>query len=188
MGGVLTEVTKYEDITGTGEIVFTNTYKADATSVVIAGTKTLNGRTLEEGEFSFELYDVSGAKLETVANAQDGTFEFQAIPVEEAGEQTFTVKEVKGTVKGVKYDEAVCTVTVTATDNLDGTLTVECAYQKGGQAAASLNFVNTYTPIVEPPKTGDENNPVLWMTLMLVSGFALMATLVIGKKKFVTEA
>ena len=34
------------------------------------------------------------------------------------------------------------------------------------------------------PETGDSNMPMLWITLLLVSGFGAAATVVYGKKKF----
>ena len=185
VGGVLTEVTKYEDITASGTIQFHNTYKADPADVIIAGIKTLTGRELEEGEFSFELYDEAGTKLETVTNALDGTFAFQTITVTEVGRWVYTVKEVKGDAVGVKYDTAVYTVEVTVTDDLDGTLVVEYTYLEDGQAATGVEFVNAYYAPTDPPKTGDETKLMLGFAGLLAS-FVCLAALVVGRKK-ITE-
>ncbi len=182
--GVLTEVTTYENITDNGAIKFVNTYKAVATEIVIKGTKTLEGRTLAAEEFSFELYDENNVKLETVKNAADGSFEFAAIGVENAGEYTYTVREVKGSTEGVTYDEAVYTVKVVVTDNLDGTYNVAHTYLKGTEAADGVAFVNVYkTPEFEAPKTGDSSNVQLWLVLMLISGGGLIATVIYSKKE-----
>ena len=175
------------DVTGSTAtaIRFNNTYNVAANEIKIQGNKTLTGRDLTEGEFSFELYDASGVKLETVKNALNGAFEFQAIPVAQVGEKIYTVKEVKGSESGIKYDESVFTVKVTVTDNLDGTLKVEYTYLKDGEAASGVDFVNTYTPPIDPPKTGDETHLALGFAGLLAS-FVCLAALVMGRKKFFT--
>ena len=163
-------------------IQFKNSYSATANEIVIKGTKTLKGRDLVAGEFSFELYDENGL-VETVNNAQGGTFEFAPIPVAQAGEKIYTVKEVKGNAEGVSYDTSVFTVKVTVTDNLDGTLKVEYTYLKGNQSATGVDFVNTYTDPKAPDKTGDEMNIALWIGIMTVSGIGLVATAATGMKR-----
>ena len=47
---------------------FENTYSTKG-DITFSGTKTLENRDLEEGEFEFELYDSEGTLLETVSNA-----------------------------------------------------------------------------------------------------------------------
>ena len=166
-------------------IQFRNTYNVAANEIKIQGTKTLNGRDLVAGEFSFELYDASGVKLETVQNDQNGDFAFRAIPVAQVGEQTYTVKEAKGNAEGIKYDETVYTVKVTVTDNLDGTLKVEYTYLKGTQTASGMSFVNKYTAPpaeIDPPKTGDDVNLMMGFTALLAS-VACLAVLVISRKR-----
>ncbi len=180
--GVLTEVTIHENITGTGEhIKFVNTYETDPAYVVIRGTKTLQGRDLNDQEFSFELYDATGAKLETVSNSADGTITFTAIQVNGAGEYTYTVKEVLGNEKNVIYDESVYTVKVNVTDNLDGTLQVEYTYTKDAEAASQVLFENVYYPA--PPKTGDDNPVLIWITVMILCTSGLIATVPMVFKK-----
>lgn len=142
------------------DIVFKNTYKAAATEIVIQGKKTLTGRTLKDKEFSFELYDKDGAKLQTVSNDADGKILFDEISVDKAGEYRYTVKEIVGNAAGVSYDKATYTVIATVTDNLDGTFKVVYAYQKDGVAKDTLSFANTYkalptTIVIEAVKTLD---------------------------------
>jgi len=166
-------------------VVFRNTYEAAATGIVIKGTKTLNGRDLKDGEFSFELYSQSGQKIETVKNAQNGSFEFSEIPVQQAGEYTYTVRELKGEAEGITYDSAVYTVKVTVTDNLDGTFKVEYDYLKGTKTEESIIFVNAYAEPVVPeiPETGDNTNILLWIALLLVSGAGVITTTVYTVKR-----
>ena len=134
-----------------GTISFVNVYEAVMkTPVVISGNKTLDGRDLREGEFSFELwradeYGVEG-KLprRTVTNAQDGSFAFEPMTFAAIGENKYIVVETRGSLGGVKYDETVYEVTITVTDNgageLLGVVTVD------GEENKTIAFQNTYEP------------------------------------------
>ncbi len=182
--GALTEVVSYENITADGKIIFNNGYKADPTQVIITATKTLTGRELKADEFTFVLYGKNGEEIETVKNAADGSIVFKPIPVTEAGKYVYTVKEKQGSEEGITYDSAVYTVTVTVSDNLDGTFKVEYSYAKDGAKAETLTFANVYTPPVpapEIPSTGD-HSPYLWVAVLFVSGCLLGAT-IYGKKR-----
>ena len=106
------------------------------TSAVIELDKTLTGRDLVDGEFSFELYEGAN-KLQTVTN-KSGKVTFDAISYTAEGEHTYTVKEVKGNVPGITYDTAEKQVTVQVTkdgDNLKATV----VYPE------SKVFANTYS-------------------------------------------
>ena len=106
------------------------------TSAVIELDKTLTGRDLVDGEFSFELYEGTN-KLQTVTN-KSGKVTFESISYTAEGEHTYTVKEVKGNVPGITYDTAEKQVTVQVTkdgDNLKATV----VYPE------SKVFANTYS-------------------------------------------
>ncbi|WP_434398303.1 Spy0128 family protein [Streptococcus sp. KHUD_016] len=127
---------------------FTNTYVASSTQVIFSAKKVLKGdKELVKGQFKFELKQ--GDKVvETATNAADGTVTFTAIEYKEAGEHTYTITEVKGDDKNIKYDENSYKVTVTVTDNGAGQLvtTVE---------GNNPTITNTYTePKKEEPKEG----------------------------------
>lgn len=191
----------FDEITDGSKITFNNSYKADATEIVIKGSKKLEGRDIKADEFSFELYDSDKKKLETVKNTADGKFAFTAIPVEKAGEYVYTVRELNDGQKNVTYDETVYTVTVTVTDNFDGTLKVEYAYSDGDKAAIGIKFVNSYNepkpePIpekeepsddVKSPQTGDYSNSWLWFALAFVSGCGILGASIYGKKEETQE-
>lgn len=72
-------------------ISFTNTYTAEATTVVLTGDKVLTNKTLQAGEFSFALYSVgetfkiSGDALQTVTNDAGGRIVFDALTLDRAG-------------------------------------------------------------------------------------------------------
>ncbi|MBQ8618824.1 MAG: Cna B-type domain-containing protein, partial [Clostridia bacterium] len=130
---------------------FTNTYEARG-SVIFFGAKTLEGRELAKGEFSFILLDKDGDEIETVKNTADGKITFTALEyvhnkdAKVLGEHTYTVKEeIPEEAKklgGVTYTEKTYEITVNVSDNGDGTLSV--TKKEGSDDYEALNFVNTY--------------------------------------------
>ncbi|MBP3656138.1 MAG: Cna B-type domain-containing protein [Clostridia bacterium] len=142
---VLTET--YQDLTLSEdglylEVLNVPEYNAEG-EIQLGAVKTLNGRTLEAEQFSFELYDAEGNEIETVKNAADGSIAFTTLHyTEEDLEKSpiaYTVKEVKGNAAGYTYDEAEYTVNVTLTDNGDGTITATA-----DKEAAEVAFTNSY--------------------------------------------
>ncbi len=133
-------------------ITFANTYTAAETAVDLAGTKTLTGREMVEGEFAFSLYQtgadfaIDGLKaLQTVQNAADGTFAFQTLPFDKAGVYYYAVAEEQGGLGGVTYDDTVYRITVTVTDNQKGALVAEVAIATAATAVEAMGFTNLYT-------------------------------------------
>ncbi len=171
VGGVPTEITEFEDITSAPmpRVKFANTYKADATEIVIGGAKKLTGRALADKEFTFNLYAADaelakGALLEQVKNGADGSFAFTAIAIADAGVYNYYVAEDSTeAMANITYDKSEYLVTVTVTDNLDGTLKVAYEYAKGDEKADEIVFTNIYTeptPQPEPePKPQPEPEP-----------------------------
>ncbi len=187
VSGVPTEVTEYTNITDGGTIQFVNTYAADAAEIVIEGVKTLTGRTLEEGEFSFELYE-NDKKLETVSHDGSGKFVFTAISKDAAGEYVYTVREVVGQAEGITYDTSVYVVKVTFTDQEDGTFKVDYTYLKGADEVDGVTFANVYTKPEEIPVTGDSFDLQMWLAILAVSGGCMVAVTVYKKKRDADEA
>lgn len=131
-------------------IEFNNTYTATPTSVLLGGTKVLDGRALAEGEFTFVLNDADGNELQTVTNNAQGGFCFDQITYDAASTYEYTISEVKGDAEGVTYDDATIAVKVVVTDNGKGALEVtELTYD--GKTELPV-FTNTYVKPVEPPK------------------------------------
>ena len=134
------------------EILFENVYAPAPTNATISGDKTLIGKVLGGGDYSFSLYESDeswaiGAWIETVSNGDDGSFEFQTIDYETAGTRHYLVLEEKGgqTIDGVIYDSTVYRVTVEVTDNLRGQLVADVTITNGdGVAFDTITFVNTY--------------------------------------------
>ena len=127
--GVLTAKPSYEKAEGA---IFTNTYSATG-KVQLEAKKVLNGKTLKADQFTFTL-DGENVHQEK-QNAADGTVKFDEISYDQddAGKTfTYTIKEVAGSEAGYTYDDHSETVTVTVTDNGDGTLDTAVAYDADG--------------------------------------------------------
>lgn len=106
---------------------FTNTYRVSELPSSITDqvkvNKTLEGRTLKEGEFNFELVE-DGNVVATGSNDADGNVVFSSITYTQPGSHVYTVREVKGSETGVTYDDHSYLVYTQITDNGDGTLGV----------------------------------------------------------------
>ena len=114
---------------GTKPARFENKYntapnKSSVTDQITA-TKTLTGRDLKEGEFSFELVEGNDV-VARGTNAADGKITMDKITYTEAGTHTYTLREVKVDAdNGITYSTAAYTVVTTVTDDGNGKLTVK---------------------------------------------------------------
>ncbi|NLW10871.1 MAG: LPXTG cell wall anchor domain-containing protein, partial [Clostridiaceae bacterium] len=138
-------------------INFTNTYSATG-SLDLSGTKTLTGRDLAAGEFTFELFegtDTSGTPFSTASNDADGNFSFETISynLADVGTRTYTIRELAGGLSGIIYDANTYTVIVNISDNGDGTLAVDITDESDDPD--NISFINSVTAIIveeeEPP-------------------------------------
>lgn len=129
---------------------FTNSYAPAATSVTLGASKVLNGKSLEDGEFSFALEGEDGMRL-TAGNDANGMVAFPAIQYSETGTYQYTLSEVKGSETGVTYDEAAYAVTVAVEDDGEGSLVATVSYE-GGKAPV---FNNTYQELEGPAAADD---------------------------------
>ncbi len=134
-----------------GETEFKNVYAADPveSSVTdqITAAKSLTGRDLAEGEFSFELLEIADKEVkpvETVTNGADGKVTFSAIRYTEIGQHTYMLREVKGDAGGITYDDTTYTIVTTISDNGKGQL-VATHELKGAEDVKSIEFKNAYT-------------------------------------------
>lgn len=133
------------------ETEFKNAYTAEpvesSATDKIDVTKSLTGRDLTAGEFSFELREIKGEDsdlIETVKNAADGKVTFSAIKYTEIGRHTYMLHEVKGNAGGIDYDDAFYTIVTTISDNGKGQL-VATHELKDAKDVKSIEFKNAYT-------------------------------------------
>ena len=167
----------------TASVDFKNSYSATTeteggTSATVSTTKTLEGRPLEAGEFTFQVTYAAGDKdvvdgKGNVTNAADGTVDFGTFnytteslaKIVEAGYATKSVDEKTGNATwtiqytasevtdgladaGVTPEKASFNFTITVVDKGDGTLTATAHLPE------DHGFKNTYT------STGEGGQPV----------------------------
>ncbi len=191
LDGTFSVVTAYSTDKGAAEgVLFTNEYAASAVNHTVEGTKTLKGRDLSAGEFSFKIFRAKldgntvvkdGDAIETVKNAADGKFSFAELTFSNAGTYYFIVEEdTSAAAAGITYDKTVYTVKVEVTDNGTGALAKNVTLKSSEGEAQAIAFVNSYTTPSNPP-TGDSGSFVLLFALVLAGGgvFAVLK----GKKK-----
>ena len=140
---------------------FTNTYTPDGASVSIQATKTLTGRDINAGEFSFRLEtcDENGVWDHNVAieaqNDASGAVAFPNLMFNSSndlysgvGTHYYKVSEVVGNVSGVTYDPTWYLVKVDVTyDAAAGTLSAAKTIYKNGdiqQPVENVTFANSY--------------------------------------------
>ena len=134
------EVTEFKNIYAADPVESSVTDKIDV-------TKSLTGRDLTAGEFSFELREVKGEDselIETVANGADGKVTFSAIKYTEIGQHIYMLREVKGDAGGITYDDTTYTIVTTISDNGKGQL-VATHELKDAKDVKSIEFKNAYT-------------------------------------------
>ena len=131
---------------GKPAFAFTNTYGVtpETSSVTdqIDVTKTLTGRDMVAGEFTFELLDGDTVVAEGTNDA-DGVVTFDPVTYAKPATYHYMVREVGAgtTVDGVTYDGATFAVTTVVADDGKGGLTVTHKLADG----EAIVFDNTYT-------------------------------------------
>lgn len=141
------------------KIEFKNSYtvtpKSSSVTDQITATKSLTGRKLAAGEFSFEL--VEGDKVVvTGTNDASGNITMGTVKYDKAGTHTYTLREVNGgtTSKGIAYDGKTYTVVTTITDKGDGTLKAEHVLKdaKAAEFKNSYNLTPTESSVTDQVK------------------------------------
>ena len=105
--------------------------------VVFQVNKKLEGRQIKAQEFDFQLVNAAdNSVVATAKNDENGLVKFKKVKFKTEGEFTYKIREVKGDLPGVIYDENEITATVKVTD-MAGAKTAQVTYDR--QA-----FTNTY--------------------------------------------
>ena len=135
---------------GAREATFANAYQATSTTVTIGASKTLVGKNLQDGQFTFVLTAADGTELKA-KNAADGKIAFPALTFDKPGTYEFALTELDDAQANVTYDKHAYKVTVTVVDGGLGHLNATVA----GDADV-LAFTNTYA---EPPAPAQPTQP-----------------------------
>lgn len=135
---------------------FVNSYRITGEAqVTLEGTKTLIGRDLVDGEFTFELYEtdeaftVSAEPIQTAVNV-DGAFEMVLnYTTENVGSNFYYVVKERNagqTIDNVTFSNAVYFVTVAVLDDEVGGIWTETTITNGTETVTGMTFENTYIP------------------------------------------
>lgn len=142
------------------DLIFTNTYKADPTSLQINAVKVLTGEgaKLGSGQFEFVIENADSKRTE-IAKAHNGEavnnaapVEFQSILLDKAGDYHLTMREVKGKDAQIVYDDSVVDITFTVVDDQNGKLVVKdnaVKYAVDGKPVEQPVFRNEFHAIVD---------------------------------------
>ena len=143
-------------IDGADAAVFKNAYAPMGTTVILGATKTIAGRDLAAGEFTFKLTGADGRTYEA-KNAADGRIEFPAIAFDKPGTYEFTLTEVNDGQTGITYDEHVHKAIVTVSDDGKGNLVAKVTWPNG----TPPTFANTFAQSdpEETPTPGAKTTP-----------------------------
>ncbi|MBQ2510190.1 MAG: BspA family leucine-rich repeat surface protein, partial [Erysipelotrichaceae bacterium] len=132
---------------------FINKYQPDQTTARIYGIKMLDNRSADPNSFWFELLDENGDIIQTKPVGTGGFVLFDVITYTKAdiGEHVYTVREIDPEDDTIDYDTHPETVTVTVTQNPNGTLSAEVEYDEDG-----VLFINKRRPgTLRITKVGD---------------------------------
>ena len=126
-------------------LTFENHYDAQG-EVTLKAWKTLEGRALEDGEFTFQLYQYDaesntlGELISEVTNDAQGnivfpplSFDQNSVSLDDAAPATYTylIREKRGADRTVEYSNQEYVITLSVFDNGDGTL----SFAQGTQEA-----------------------------------------------------
>ena len=139
---------------GTGAILFKNTYTVDPTDAAPSVEKKITGgNPAKDSTFRFTLTgtgnapmpkgSVDGEKTETITG--EGQTDFGKITFTRAGTYTYKVTEELGNEASYNYDSTEYTLTYKVTD-VRGELKAEQSITAGGKSADSMVFTNEYAP------------------------------------------
>lgn len=152
-------------VSNLNDAAFTNTYAVNPAvlsgNAAIKGAKTLTGKDMDAGEFTFNLSASNYLAQEVLpqpitaasSEAKDGetsTFQFEDLSFTKTGVYTFQITEQKGDNPGIQYDSSIhrVRVTVTAPANPAQTNQLEASVvylNEGDTAESGARFTNTYS-------------------------------------------
>lgn len=124
--------------TGKGQVI--NMYNAKLPGITIEGKKELDGRTLQNGEFHFQLFEkASNAKVgSAVSNDAQGKFT-KHMTFNREGTYEFYFAEVNDGKHGITYDNSKVPVTIVVSRNAQGDFVTKITSGK-------IVFRNKFTP------------------------------------------
>ena len=139
---------------GTGAILFKNTYTPDSTDAAPSVEKKISGKQpSKDSTFHFTIIGSDNAPMpegskddkKTVRITGEGKADFGKITFTRAGTYTYKVTEKLGNEASYNYDSTEYTLTYKVTD-VRGELKAEQSITTGGKSANAMVFTNEYAP------------------------------------------
>ena len=163
----------------------------DSVEATFFANKKLSGRTLNDAEFLFGLYEAdssytaSATPIQTVKNNAAGGIEFSPIVygVGDVGTHYYVIKEIMGSDSKITYSTQEIGVRVEVSIGSDAKLKTTVTYVVNGKDTSVPGTIeNTYTTTKKDlPKTGDESNITLLLAVMCAS--AVLAVVQLKRRK-----
>ena len=130
-------------------IKFVNKYVPNSVDIELGVngelSKEIDGRELNEEEFTFAVLDGERNEIAAAKNALDGTFKF-TLSFTKSGTYNYTIVEYTGQLPGIIYDETIYGLEIVVIDD-NGDLKVESVeYSLGDDKVDKVVFNNTYNP------------------------------------------
>ena len=139
---------------GTGAILFKNTYRVDPTDVTPSVEKKITGgNPAKDSTFHFTITGTDNAPMpegskdgeKSASITGEGKTDFGKITFSQAGTYTYKVTEKIGSESSYDYDATEYTLTYKVKD-VDGKLKAEKSITAGGKSVDSMVFTNKYAP------------------------------------------
>ena len=139
---------------GTGAILFKNTYTPDSTDAAPSVEKKISGKQpSKDSTFHFTITGSDNAPMpegskdgkKSVTITGEGKADFGKITFTKAGTYTYKVTEKLGNESSYNYDSTEYTLTYKVTD-VRGALKAEQSITAGGKSADAMVFTNKYAP------------------------------------------
>ena len=139
---------------GTGAILFKNTYTVDPTDATPSVEKKIaGGNPAKDSTFRFTLTGKDNAPMpegskdgvKSASITGEGKADFGKITFDKAGTYTYKVAEENGNESSYNYDSTEYTLTYKVTD-VKGELKAEQSITAGGKSANEMVFTNEYAP------------------------------------------
>lgn len=141
----------------------------------LSAEKTLIGRSLKAGAFTFLLKDGAGKVIQEVTNQADGSVSFADRRFSLTGRFLYTIQEKPGSSPDIAYDPTSYRAIIDVSAS-GGVLQAAVSWERDGTPyAGPIRFQNS----AKAPQTGDK---ALWLPLIL-----LTAALSLGAAAFIIK-
>lgn len=163
------------------QVNFYNTYTTEA-KFAPSFKVVLEDKELEEGEFVFQIKDVSegvsNGYKEYMSNDEVGDINFTEITYDRPGVYKYEITQVIGNSNHIYYDESKAILNVTLTDNGDGTMSYEYNITYENEKDSFVNRYSEEPIVVENKENSNTSNPNTFDNILIV-GISLLSVILI---------